>query len=144
MHVATLLRMPMLIPECVERLAVKAVGLQRLRSGPISPEMDSARRIAHDLNNIAFVISGYAQQIEETLASTDPMQRDVQAILAEIPRLTAVVDRIRSLEPSADVESSLNVMVSDSTPQPRILLVEDEAAVRDRELRGNRRDLTPR
>jgi CheY-like chemotaxis protein len=93
--------------------------------------MDSARRIAHDLNNIAFVISGYTQQIEETLASTDPMQRDVQAILAEIPRLTAVVDRIRNLDPSADVESSLNVMVSDSTPQPRILLVEDEAAVRD-------------
>ena len=55
----------------------------------------------------------------------------MQAILAEIPRLTAVVERIRSLEPSTDAESSLNVMVSDSTPQPRILLVEDEAAVRD-------------
>ena len=59
--------------------------------------MDSARQIAHDLNNIAFVISGYAQRIEEELPKADPLQQDLQAILGEIPRLTAVVDRIRSL-----------------------------------------------
>jgi nitrogen-specific signal transduction histidine kinase len=60
--------------------------------------MSSPRRIAHDLNNITFVIYGYAQRIEEALPKTDPLQEDVQAILNEIPRLTAVVDRIRSLE----------------------------------------------
>ena len=83
------------------------------------------------MNNIAFVISGYAQQIEEALPNTDPMHRDVQAILAEIPRLTAVVDRIRNFEGSEDGDGASDVMIGDSTPQPRILLVEDEPAVRD-------------
>ncbi len=76
--------------------------------------MDSARRIAHDLNNVAFVISGYAQQIEESLAKDHDLQDDVQQILAEIPRLTAIVDRIRSLDP-ADTEMSSDPMIG-ATP----------------------------
>lgn len=59
--------------------------------------MDPARRLAHDLNNIIFVISGYAQQIEEALPKTHPLQEDVQAILNEIPRLMAVSEEIRTL-----------------------------------------------
>jgi len=98
--------------------------------------MDSPRRIAHDLNNVAFVISGYAQQIEEALEKDHDLQGDVQQILAEIPRLTAIVDRIRSLDPEEAATSS-EVIIGDTTPKPhaagkpRILLVEDEAAVRD-------------
>ena len=92
--------------------------------------MDSPRRLAHDLNNIAFVISGYAQRLEEELPKGDPLQEDVQAILNEIPRLTAVVERIRSLDP-AEAEACLEPMVGDTTVKPRILLVEDEPAVRD-------------
>jgi len=94
--------------------------------------MDSARQIAHDLNNIAFVISGYAQRIEEELPKADPLQQDLQAILGEIPRLTAVVDRIRSLggEPPDPVYPSEQVVHATSS-KPRILLVEDEAAVRE-------------
>jgi nitrogen-specific signal transduction histidine kinase len=60
--------------------------------------MSAPRKIAHDLNNITFVIYGYAQRLEEALAQTDALQEDVQAILNEIPRLTAVVDRIRELD----------------------------------------------
>jgi len=90
--------------------------------------MESARQIAHDLNNIAFVISGYAQQIEEALPKNDPLLGDVQYILAEIPRLTAVVDRIRSLDESC---GPVEPMVGETTHQPRILLIEDESAVRD-------------
>jgi signal transduction histidine kinase len=60
--------------------------------------MSAPRKIAHDLNNISFVIYGYAQRLEEAIAKTDPLQEDVQAILNEIPRLTAVVDRIRELD----------------------------------------------
>jgi nitrogen-specific signal transduction histidine kinase len=71
--------------------------------------MDSFRRIAHDLNNVTFVIYGYAQRLEEALARTDPMQEDVQAILAEIPRLTAVVERIRAVGNPA--ESDADVLV---------------------------------
>jgi len=71
--------------------------------------MDSLRRIAHDLNNVTFVIYGYAQRLEEALASTDPLQEDVQAILSEIPRLTAVVDRIRDAGDPA--ESAADVLV---------------------------------
>ena len=94
--------------------------------------MDSPRRIAHDLNNVAFVISGYAQQIEESLPKDHELQADVQQILAEIPRLTAIVDRIRSLDPEA--VACLEPMIGDGstrTHKPRILLVEDEPAVRD-------------
>ena len=97
--------------------------------------MDSPRRIAHDLNNVAFVISGYAQQIEESLPKDHELQADVQQILAEIPRLAAIVERIRSLDPEA--AACLEPMIGDSiigsttTHQPRILLVEDEPAVRD-------------
>ena len=71
--------------------------------------MDSPRRLAHDLNNITFVIYGYAQRLEEAIAKTDPLQQDVQAILNEVPRLTAVVERIRSFEEPADQESDLLV-----------------------------------
>lgn len=97
--------------------------------------MDSPRRIAHDLNNVAFVISGYAQQIEESLAKDHDLQADVKQILAEIPRLTAIVDRIRSLDP-AEAATSSEVIIGDTparatTHTPRILLVEDEPAVRD-------------
>ena len=60
--------------------------------------MSAPRRIAHDLNNITLVIYGYAQRLEEVLPKHDPLQEDVQAILNEIPRLTAVVDRIRELD----------------------------------------------
>ena len=94
--------------------------------------MDSARQIAHDLNNIAFVISGYAQRIEEELPKTDPLQQDLQAILSEIPRLTAVVDRIRCLGgESPDPVYPPEQVVPAAPSKPRILLVEDEAAVRE-------------
>lgn len=78
-----------------------------------------ARRIAHDLNNIAFVIAGYAQRLEETVDESDPRREDVDQILAAVPRLAEVVERIRTMgETSA------------SRPA-RILLVEDEPAVRE-------------
>ena len=102
---------------------------------PINQMMDSPRRIAHDLNNVAFVISGYAQQIEESLPKEHELQADVQQILAEIPRLTAIVERIRSFDPEA--AACLEPMIGDSiigsttTHKPRILLVEDEPALRD-------------
>lgn len=105
-------------------------------SQPISPVMDSPRRIAHDLNNVAFVISGYSQRIEETLPKDHELQEDVQQVLAEIPRLTAIVDRIRSLD-AAEAETCSEPMVGAPTPmpvatnKPRILLIEDEPAVRD-------------
>ena len=101
--------------------------------------MDSPSRIAHDLNNVAFVISGYAQQIEESLAKDHDLQDDVQQILAEIPRLTAIVDRIRSLDP-VEATTDAGPIIGDTpakattattTHTPRILLVEDEAAVRE-------------
>src|ERR1043166_7209875 len=101
--------------------------------------MDGPRRIAHDLNNVAFVISGYAQQIEESLGPDHDLQDDVQQILAEIPRLTAIVDRIRSLDP-VEAATDAGPIIGDTpakattattTHTPRILLVEDEAAVRE-------------
>ena len=78
-----------------------------------------ARRLAHDLNNISFVISGYAQRLEETIDTSDPRREDVNAILAAVPRLAEVVTRIKALGG-----------VSESRP-PRILLVEDEPSVRE-------------
>jgi signal transduction histidine kinase len=71
--------------------------------------MNSSRRLAHDLNNIAFVISGYAQRIEEELPKTHPLQEDVQAILNEIPRLTAIGEQIRSLAQMSEPASSVIV-----------------------------------
>jgi len=78
-----------------------------------------SRRLAHDLNNIAFVISGYAQRLEETIDKDDPRREDVDAILAALPRLTDIVTQIRGMG-----------SVSESRP-PRILLVEDEPSVRE-------------
>jgi CheY-like chemotaxis protein len=81
-----------------------------------------ARRLAHDLNNIAFVISGYAQRLEESIPESDPRREDVNAILTAAPRLVDIVSRIRALgspEPGAVGR------------KPRILLVEDEPSVRE-------------
>ena len=79
----------------------------------------AARRLAHDLNNIAFVISGYAQRLEETVEASDPRREDVNAILAAVPRLSDIVERIRKMEANT------------ASHPPRILLVEDEPAVRE-------------
>jgi CheY-like chemotaxis protein len=79
-----------------------------------------ARRLAHDLNNISFVISGYAQRLEETIDKSDPRREDVDAILAAVPRLAEVVERIRNMDVTSEPKSP-----------PRILLVEDEPAVRE-------------
>jgi CheY-like chemotaxis protein len=79
-----------------------------------------ARRLAHDLNNIAFVISGYAQRLEETIDRDDPRREDVDAILAAVPRLAEVVERVRTMGATTDPKSPA-----------RILLVEDEPAVRE-------------
>ena len=79
-----------------------------------------ARRLAHDLNNISFVIGGYAQRLEETIDKADPRREDVDAILAAVPRLAEVVERVRKLE-AAKPEAR----------PARILLVEDEPAVRE-------------
>ena len=76
-----------------------------------------ARRLAHDLNNISFVIGGYAQRLEETIDVSDPRREDVDAILAAVPRLSEIVERIRTL--------------GASDAPARILLVEDEPAVRE-------------
>ena len=54
-----------------------------------------SRRLAHDLNNIAFVIAGYAQRLEEAIDKTDPRREDVDAILAAVPRLAEVVERVK-------------------------------------------------
>ena len=95
--------------------AVHSSQFKQDSSQPISPVMDSPRRIAHDLNNVAFVISGYAQRIEETLPRENELQEDVQQILSEIPRLTAIVDRIRSLDP-AEAATCSEPMVGAPTP----------------------------
>lgn len=78
-----------------------------------------ARRLAHDLNNIAFVIAGYAQRLEETVDRSDPRREDVDQILAAVPRLTEIVEQIRTLGAATEPRP------------PRILLVEDETAVRE-------------
>ena len=77
------------------------------------------RRLAHDLNNIAVVIAGYAQRLAETVDRTDPRREDVDAILAAVPRLAEVVERIRTMGMTSEVRPA------------RILLVEDEPAVRE-------------
>jgi len=92
-----------------------------------SLEMDSARRLAHDLNNIAFVISGYAQRLEETIEKHDPRYKALEAILGEVPRLSSIVERIRCLPLPAPAAPP----ATGGGRQPRILLVEDEPAVRD-------------
>jgi CheY-like chemotaxis protein len=85
--------------------------------------MDNARQLAHDLNNVAFVISGYAQRLEETLPESDPRREDVAAILEATPRLSDIVERIRAL--------GEQLPQTESPRKPRILLVEDEASVRE-------------
>ena len=81
-----------------------------------------ARRLAHDLNNVAFVITGYAQRLEESIPESDPRREDVTAILQAAPRLVEIVARIRALGSAAS---------DDAGRKLRILLVEDEPAVRE-------------
>lgn len=78
-----------------------------------------ARRLAHDLNNIAFIIGGYAQRLEETIDKNDPRREDVDQILAAVPKLADVVDGVRKLGAAAPARPA------------RILLIEDEPAVRE-------------
>jgi CheY-like chemotaxis protein len=100
-------------------LTGKVQTLGRLADYLCGTMTGDARRLAHDLNNIAFVIAGYAQRLEETIDTTDPRREDVDQILAAVPRLSDVVDRIRQLGAESEARPA------------RILLVEDEPAVRE-------------
>jgi len=53
-----------------------------------------ASRLAHDLNNPLMIITGYAEEMQHTLKSDDPMRADVDQILHATERISAITGQL--------------------------------------------------
>jgi PAS domain S-box-containing protein len=53
-----------------------------------------ASRLAHDLNNPLMIITGYSEELLQTLKAADPMRSDVQQILSATERISAITGHL--------------------------------------------------
>jgi len=56
----------------------------------------AASRLAHDLNNPLMIITGYAEEMMQTLGSDDAMRADVQQILSATERISGITGQLLS------------------------------------------------
>ena len=81
--------------------------------GPLSP----GRRVAHDINNVLFVLFGRCDNMREQLPADHPVHADIDAIAMAAERLQALVADVRALE-GASVEADPPDCTDSSVPTP--------------------------
>ena len=111
-----------------ELIVVAEPAAKRAAARAAAPEglEQVARKAAHDCNNVVLIISGYAEELLESLAPGDPRQGDVREILRAAGRLTELA---RALRESAAGEAP--AAVPESPPAVKTILVaEDEDGIR--------------
>jgi two-component system, cell cycle sensor histidine kinase and response regulator CckA len=67
---------------------------QLLRSGRMEALRGAASRLAHDLNNPLMIITGYAEELKNTLREDDPMLGDVDQILTAADRISGITTHL--------------------------------------------------
>jgi len=68
---------------------------------PMSP-LSPGRRVAHDINNLLFVLFGRCDNMREQLPGDHPVHADIDAITMAAERLQALVADVRALERASD------------------------------------------
>jgi signal transduction histidine kinase len=67
---------------------------QLLRSGRTEALHTVASRLAHDLNNPLMIVTGYAEEMKNTLREDDPMRDDVDQILTAANRISGITTQL--------------------------------------------------
>ena len=84
---------------------------QLLRSGRTEALHGVASRLAHDLNNPLMIVTGYAEEMKNTLPEDDPMRGDVDQILTATDRISGITAQLlnftrRQAHPASPVNVS--------------------------------------
>jgi two-component system cell cycle sensor histidine kinase/response regulator CckA len=83
---------------------------QLLRSGRADALHGVARKLAHDLNNPLMIVTGYAEEMRNTLEEDDPMRGEVDQILAATGRISGIASQLLDLtRHQANAASPVNV-----------------------------------
>jgi PAS domain S-box-containing protein len=67
---------------------------QLLRSGRSDALGSMASKLAHDLNNPLMIVTGYAEEMRNTLREDDPMRGDVDQILTATDRISGITAQL--------------------------------------------------
>jgi len=67
---------------------------QLLGSGRVDALRGMASRLAHDLNNPLMIVTGYAEEMRNTLREDDPMRGDVDQILTATDRISGIATQL--------------------------------------------------
>ena len=83
---------------------------QLLRAGRTEALRTVASRLAHDLNNPLMIVTGYAEELKNTLAEDDPMRGDIDQILTAANRISGITTQLlRFTHRQAHPQSPVNV-----------------------------------
>ena len=83
---------------------------QLLRSGRTEALHGIASKLAHDLNNPLMIVTGYAEEMKNTLGDDDPMRADVDEILTAAGRISGITAQLlRFTHRQAHPASPVNV-----------------------------------
>jgi PAS domain S-box-containing protein len=83
---------------------------QLLRAGRTEALHVAASRLAHDLNNPLMIVTGYAEEMKNSLREEDPMRADVDQILTAADRISAITTQLlRFTHRQAHPASPVNV-----------------------------------
>jgi two-component system, cell cycle sensor histidine kinase and response regulator CckA len=83
---------------------------QLLRSGRNEALHVVASKLAHDLNNPLMIVTGYAEEMKNTLGADDPMRADVDEILTAAERISGITTQLlRFTHRQAHPASPMNV-----------------------------------
>ena len=64
------------------------------------PPLTPGRRVAHDINNLLFVLYGRCDNMRDQLPEDHPVHADIDAIAMAAERLQALVADVRALDRS--------------------------------------------
>ncbi|MGA3187921.1 MAG: response regulator [Bryobacteraceae bacterium] len=67
---------------------------QMLRSGRTDALQSVASKLAHDLNNPLMIVTGYAEEMRNSLREDDPIRSDVDEILAATDRISGITAQL--------------------------------------------------
>ena len=74
--------------------ARKQLEDQLLRSGRSDALQSVASRLAHDLNNPLMIVTGYAEEMRNTLREDDPLRADIEQILTATGRISGIAGQL--------------------------------------------------
>jgi two-component system cell cycle sensor histidine kinase/response regulator CckA len=72
----------------------KQLEEQLLTAERTGAQQGLARRLAHDLNNPLMIVTGYSEELLQSLPQDDPRRSDVEQILAATERISGLTDQL--------------------------------------------------